>query len=473
MVLHVRPSRVWSAAVAAVLIGLFSMPAQGQDAATEKPDAPTLADAPEPANASPPASAATPADAPPVAPVDDDTRRVNGTESWPRHEIYSRVMVGVEYSKVTPQAAQPHPLGLQPGESFDDFRPFLRQARIKAKVHFHRDLLANISLELADGMRPERSSRVTYLRNAYINVRADDALQIRAGRFKRPYSALELTSTGVLPFRGRGLLNDLVIEDEDWGDRALGAMIWGKYRPQRLKWQLAVSQAAWASNRDTQPAGYTVQARLEYGIKKWLTLGAGGGHKYTNYDDVEAQLAGRPKPARLLAASADVALKTKRLRLALEILAAQRRICGASSDLDGICVTDDDVASVPRFDPLVGDVFDRGTATRDPLAIGVTAYAAYGFPMMPGWVIEPVIFMEWADADRDYTRTEAVRAMGGANLLWGDHLRLMAQLEIVEPLGSVRYPLNDDGLLAPHLLTRPVNPWIRTTTAYLLLSAQM
>lgn len=463
MVLHVRPSRVWSAAVAAVLIGLFSMPAQGQDAATEKPDAPTLADAPEPANAFPSA----PAPAPPVVPVDDDTKREDNTKSWPRHEFYTRLMAGVEYSKVTPQGAQPRPLGHQPGESFDDFNPFLRQARIKAKIHFHRDLLANISLELADGMRPARTSRVTYLRNAYINVRADDALQIRAGRFKRPYSALELTSTGVLPFRGRGLLNDLVVEDEEWGDRALGAMIWGKYKPQRLKWQLAISQAAWVSNKDTQPTGYTVQARLEYGVKKWLTLGAGGGHKYTNYDDVEASLAGLPEPARLLAASADVALETKRLRVALEVLAAQRRICGASSDLDGICVTDSDVAPVARFDPLVGDIFDRGTETRDPLAIGVTAYAAYGFPMMPGWVIEPVIFMEWADADQDYTRTEAVRAMGGANLLWGDHLRLMAQFEIVEPLGSVR----DPPALRP--LTRPVNPWIRSTAAYLLLSAQM
>jgi len=432
MVTEVRVMRSSAMFGVCILAASHALPARAQDGvgggespATERPVPAAAAD-----------FRRVPQAAPRPAPAPQDDGEQKPKESFPRHEWSSRVMTGIEHRRVRPD-------GAQSGEDDETTGFFLRQARIKAKVHFDPTLRANISVELADGLRPARTSRVAYLRNAYLHLRAHDLLQFRAGQFRRPYSKLELTNSGTLPFRGRGLFNSRVVVDEHWGDRALGLAISGRHRPSGLRWYLGASETAWAEPTNRRPDGLTSQLRVEYKALDGLEFGVGGGHKYVTYEDVGTL--GAPDDGHMLSTGADVTFKTKRLRLAVEALAAERRVCGAG-------------------DSLTDCTFDINS--RETLAVGATAYGAYVIKLARTWGLQPTAFVEYADSDREFTRTEALRMMGGANLLYGDHLRLMAQLEVVQPLGDVR-PTPAMGL------TLPVNSWKKSQTLYLMLSAQM
>ena len=120
-----------------------------------------------------------------------------------------RVITGFEVERERPSEEQG-------GTPVTDYGFFLDQARLSLEGEW-KDLQLDISVEIGDAIRPKTSSAALrqppYLRNAYLNYRVHKAFRIRAGRFKRPFSGLELTSTRDLPFRGRGLGNELIVEE--------------------------------------------------------------------------------------------------------------------------------------------------------------------------------------------------------------------------------------------------------------------
>jgi hypothetical protein len=80
----------------------------------------------------------------------------------------------------------------------------LINARLKASYRWGDRVRAEIEFELA---KPK-------VKNAFVKLRAVDAdgikLDVRAGNFKMPFSAIALTSTWDLPNAGRGLLDDVL-----------------------------------------------------------------------------------------------------------------------------------------------------------------------------------------------------------------------------------------------------------------------
>jgi hypothetical protein len=188
--------------------------------------------------------------------------------------IESRVMSGFESLLTKPTVAQG-------GPRTDEYGFFVQQARFEVEAEFDDRFSLELSAELTDGLNPKISAfdinRPQYLRDAFVQARFKRELRLRLGHFKRPFSRLANTSAAKLPIRSRGLLDDELIEDARWGDRALGAMLWGKVRRPKLEWNLALMNPNWSPTQHQN--GYDLLARLVYEPFKWLSVGANGGRK--------------------------------------------------------------------------------------------------------------------------------------------------------------------------------------------------
>jgi hypothetical protein len=238
------------------------------------------------------------------------------------------------------------------------------------------------------------------VRDAFANYRVHDALQVRLGRFKRPFSRLELRSRGKLPFRDRGLFNDLVLTDGGFAGRALGAMIWGK-PTDTLRYFVAASNPG---EIGSGIEGVDLAARITYDPVDWLSVGLNSMHKWTE------RFADGPN-INLHAFGIDARAVIGNLEILIEADAAQN----------------------PNPPPIA----DRSTESRTPWSFGVIAYADYAFKLSKKWTLGPVVVLEWMDTDTEYEKDERVRAVGG--LSWNykkNALRIMPQVEVTRPLGG-------------------------------------
>jgi hypothetical protein len=322
-------------------------------------------------------------------------------------------MAGFELVRVRPEPEQG-------GAEVTDYGMFLDQARLGLTVVYDR-LTAEVSADLADAIRPSSSSsgfdRPPYLRDAYLDMRFHKALHVQAGRFKRPFSRLELRSPGNLPFRGRGLTNNLIVEDGQWGDRALGLMLWGK-APGKFTWYAAASNPDWAPDADLEANGVDAIARLEWAKIDGLSIGVDFGHKFRARPGDDTHVEGGGVDARL---------RYGPLFLLVDAI----------------------MAELPDM--------QAGATGSTPLAYGVVGYGSYDIALRVPWRLQPVLLLEYADADSEFARTEALRAIAGINLLWSDYLRIMPQVELIRPVGG----------------TSSLHPWPAGETYYVMLSAQM
>lgn len=264
---------------------------------------------------------------------------------------------------------------------------FLHQARVELEARPIEQLELEIGADLSDALEGGDRDRVPYLRDAWADVKIHRAFRIRVGRFKRPYSRIELRSAGKLPFRGRGVTNSVVVEDMQWGDRALGLMFWGKIRRPDLRWQLAVMEPGLYLHPESIGRGVDVLGRLEYAPTAWLEFGAGGAFKNTLLADGE--------PANAFASGADVRVRHEGLEWVVEVLAAQ--------------------------DPRLRE---------HPWALGAATHLAYAFELPRDFALQPTVFAEWLDQDMRYLEHEAVRTVAGINVLWRDLVRVMPQAEV-------------------------------------------
>jgi hypothetical protein len=292
---------------------------------------------------------------------------------------------------------------------------FLQQARLKLEGDLNKQVRLNLSVDLADAIDPALSGTdlksPPYLRNAFINVRVVPELQFKVGRFKRPFSRLELTGAEDLPVRGRGLHSQLAGGEGQWGDRALGLSVHGRIKPIKLRWELAAMDPAWAP--DVRREGVDAFARLTYDPLKWLSLGMAGGYK---------RVALTERTISVKAGTVDIEVIHDRL---YALATAQ-------------------LAQLP---------FETGT----PSSFAFIGMASYDIPITTEFALQPAGFFEYADAHGEYLQTEAIRIVAGLNGVFFDQLRVMPQVELVNPLGTVS----------------EYNPWVAKTAYYLLFSLKV
>ena len=300
-----------------------------------------------------------------------------------------------------------HPSPIQGGDDTERYGVFLDQARLE--VELERGMIeAELSADLADAVRPAFSAaaldKPPYLRDAYLGARFTKALRLRAGHFKRPFSRLELTSSGVLPVRGRGLTNSLIVEDAQFGDRALGLMLWGKL-PGKVTYHGALSNPDWTADGSLETPGAVANARVEWEPVPALSIGADYGYKL-RVNDGDAQ------DDHTHAAGLDARVQACSLEVVLDARVAQ-------------------TAPTPRSD--------------SPLAYGLAAYGRYDIPVGRGVALQPVLFGEYLDADTKFLRDEGVRGVVGLNVIIIDGLRVMPQVEVVRSLreASVTSPVEN------------------------------
>ncbi len=292
-------------------------------------------------------------------------------------EFKARAMTGWEYENERPR-------GGQPGEDSSSFGFFLQQARVGVDARIRKFFRMQVELELTDA-----ATRLGGVRDVWVNMRFSKRLQLRVGHAKRPFSRLEDLGVSDLPIRGRGLGNDLIVEDLGYGDRALLGELRGRVDALGLKW--AVS----ASNPPPNQPGVDLHGRVEVDATKWLEFGAGLAHKIA--DD----------PGTLQD----------------DFIAGQAYNVDMRAKGGGVYVVVDAIAGEDLRFP------------ERPLAGSLAGYASYDIGLNDDWTLQPVVFGEWADSNLEFRESEAVRTIIGVNALWNDeHLRIMPQIELVRPL---------------------------------------
>ncbi|MEM7157661.1 MAG: porin [Myxococcota bacterium] len=299
-------------------------------------------------------------------------------------KIAGRVMAGWETDNKRPSEEQTATAGWA-----NEF--FLRQARVKLGIDYAKIFRLRMSIELADALKNFNVDRISYLRNGYAEARFHKTARLRFGYFKRPFSRLELRSPTDLPFRGRGLANDRIIEDRNYGDRSVGGMLHGKIDAARLRYAVGV----FAPARSTE--GVDAVARLTAKPWKWLSIGAGGLYKRVEN--------GTGDKVDVGAAGADFRVKYKGFQFLGDFIMGR--------------------------DYLVPG---------EPWSLGIVGYTTYDIDLPKKFTLQPVVLAEWTDIDIGVSQNDAVRAVAGVNLLWRKRFRIMPQAEFIRPMGVIGNP---------------------------------
>jgi len=320
----------------------------------------------------------------------------------------ARLMMGFEYESEKSAGAQ------APSDS-SEYGFEVRQIRLSASGELAKVFRASVSFDLADALEPELGTDYDsppYLRTASLEYRPSKLFRLRVGRFKRPLSHLELTSASDLPILRRGLFNGLALEDNQWGDRAIGAMVSGRISEPKLRWALSFMNPAWSANDGLRRKGVDVIGRVEWTLVKGLELGANAAYK--NLENGDDRISG-------VAYGGDVAWKIGDGHLLLESNSAPS---------------------------LITDPETR------PRALGLLFMADYELPLTASWSLQPTVFAEYADADTSVYENESLRLVFALNALAYDGFRVMPQVDLVRSIGD----------------TGADNPWRESTTLSLILS---
>jgi hypothetical protein len=319
----------------------------------------------------------------------------------------ARVIAGFEYQTDELTAVEESAM-----QRATEFGWFLSQARFTVDGSWDKSVSLQLDLDFSDNDDP--------IRDAWLNLRFERELQLRVGSFKRAFSRLELRGAGKIPFRSRGLANAHIVNDLGYGERSLGAELWGKLRAQGLHWTLGASDAP---NVD---AGIDLHARLAYSPLSWLEVGGSAVHKI-----VENNLSAQPDFIAGNAYGVDLRVEHGPLYVLVDALKGEN------------------LGTLGLFEP------DANAIRNDALSVG--GYATYRVPLLGAWQLEPMLFGEWIDTNLEFSRSEVTRFVGGINALFHEELfRLMPQVELIRPLHS-------DSLAQ----------WSKRETFYILFSGQI
>jgi hypothetical protein len=286
---------------------------------------------------------------------------------------------------------------------------FLGQARVQLQGELTKRIDIEISAELSDGYDPS-TNKPQYIRDAFLNLRPERELQVRAGLFKRPLSALEHRNSGKLQVRGRGLTNSFIVEDNAWGSRGLGLQLWGEFKKLDIEWAVGAFDPFWAPDSNTRPKGADLLARAAIEPVQGLTLAVNGGLKTLKYPSND-----RYQPYHVV--GGDVELEVGSFFLLI----------------DGL------YAELP-----VGSVDDQA-------AMGLVGLTSYDVPLSPHVVLQPVLFGEYFDSSVDHSNSETLRTIVGLNWIFHETLRIMPQVELIHWLGDPSEFSPTEGL-TPYLM---------------------
>jgi hypothetical protein len=377
--------------------GASSAPPASEAAATVEPQ---MGAAGTPVSASPTAPASAPAEMPADTPEADSGI---GAEGAHRLQLRARLMTGFELKRARPAGAQTR-------QARNEYGFVLKQLRLGVRGELNRRFRANVSFDLSDTLSPQAGTYTSpaLLRTATLEYRHSRELRLQVGRFKRPFSALELTSASDLPILNRGLFNHLAIEDNQWGDRAVGMQISGRLKAPKLRWYLSLTNPGWSSA--LAYSGLDVTLRLELALSKAIALGVNAAYKTIDAGSTRADGTG---------IGGDVTLHFGGAHVLLE-----------------------------------ASVVDLPLAERRPRAFGALVLFDYPIQLRPGWALAPTFFGELADANAGLTQTESVRFAFGVNLIAAEQFRIMPQLALVRSVGD----------------TSQLNPWLESETYSLIFS---
>jgi hypothetical protein len=385
--------------------------AAAADAPAESPLPPAPAAAPPPAAALPPAGDEPAGDEPAgtesagIEPSGDEPGAEGSSVAGVRFEPEARLISGLQYERSRPQGAQTRLPEKEYGFELKQARLGLGAEKGPFRLH--------LSFDLADALSPELGvsyDSPAYLRTATLEYRPSRALRLTVGRFKRPFSAIELESAIDLPVLDRGLWNDFAVEGNQWGDRAVGIMASGRVSFHKLRWQLSLTNPSWSSSLASQ--GVDVLGRVQLSLVKGLSLGVNGGYKYLVF-------AGQSEATHNYGAGADLNLKLGHAHALLE-----------------------------------GSMVELPFETDRPRGFGALLLLDYELALSSEWALQPIVFAELADANAQVSGTESVRFALGVNLLASEHFRLMPQVALVRALADPSQQ----------------NPWLESETYSLIFS---
>lgn len=318
--------------------------------------------------------------------------------------LRARILAGYE-------SKQARPSGAQRDASTDENGFLLDQVRIGVRGELSELFRLSVSVEISDALSPKTGNAYTspnYLRTASLEYRPSRAFRLRVGRFKRPFSRIELESRADLPILDRGLFNDLALEENQWGDRAVGMRASGRLEAPKLRWYLSLTNPTWRPNLPTD--GVDVIGRVQWSVMKGLSLGVNAGYKNVKVGTRRLHHA---------AYGADVELDVGEAELVLELSSARL-------------------------------TFEPGA----PRAQAALLLFRYLIDVAPLWALQPTFFAEVADANAEFFQSESIRLVGGVNLLGHEDFRIIPQVAVVRSLGD----------------TSQQNPWLESETYSLIFS---
>lgn len=318
--------------------------------------------------------------------------------------VGARLMAGFEHESERPAGAQTDPAQKEYGFT-------VRQVRLRLKGELAEKFRVNVSFDLSDAIEPESGAsydQPPYLRTAALEYRHSRELRVQVGRFKRPFSHLELESASDLPILRRGLFNSLALEDNQWGDRAIGVRLSGRLKQPKLRWYLSLTNPGWQPTLATE--GIDVFGRVEWTLIKGLVLGANAGYKHITIAQDEIDDVGY---------GGDLSLELGDAHFLLEA----------------------NEVSLP---------FERDR----PRGRGVLFMVDYVLGLGPMLALQPTLFAEYADANTKISQNESMRLVAALNLIAYSDFRVMPQLEVVRSIGD----------------TSADNPWTESERLSLILS---
>ena len=280
-------------------------------------------------------------------------------EQVPKLELGTRVHTRYEVGKVGDQP---------PLDAFS-----LQRARLTLEFQPYRWLTSQLELDAAS--QPA-------VKDAYVEAHYAKWLHLTAGQFKRPFSRIELLSSGKLPLFHRGLVDAHITRGFGYGGRDQGAMASGDLGPLTYG---AFNGTKLAPENDS---GKDLSGRLTFRPLRAIELGASGSLAYRNPTGT---------PARThWAAGCDARLRVAGLEMVGEALWAEEPVTQSSRQQAGAIV-----------------------------------YALWRGVQLSGIEVRPIAKFEVLDVDIHAGHDQARVVMAGANLHFPGALRLLVQAEQV------------------------------------------
>jgi hypothetical protein len=351
-------------------------------AASGEAVAPPLAPAPSPAVVSPSPSVSTAPAAPAPLPGQDEKSKKRKKPAWKKKpDLTVGGFVHALYA-------------WQSGADLPNNELRLRNARLSVEWSQGKLLGAEISFDLGDD--EQTVTAFGPLRDAYVEVKPLDALELRAGQFKKPFGRLELISLGKLRLIERGVANAWIVQELRYGDRDIGAQASGHFgKLPRLNYAAGIFNGTGRNrSEDDLNGSKDLVARVDSDLTEWLNVGVGASHKRFD-QDVHTDY-----PNSALMGGADFAIR-----------AAGLRVIGEA---------------------LYGNDY---LSLEEGKSWSALLLASYEVPLTKKWelAIEPLVKGEVVKIEDQVKRSQVWVGTAGANLRIAKYYRLMVQGELIRP----------------------------------------